>query len=93
MDNGVQARRLCLAGAEAPVEDLKMINVNGIPVVENRETPAGFTSFTRGSFASLAAAQKAAAKHVRTGAVGVVIVHDHASLMNLDGWVVGRVVS
>jgi hypothetical protein len=70
-----------------------MSSAANIPVIENRETPAGFTSFTRGSFSSLAAAQKAAVKRARAGADGVVIVHNHASSMNLEGWSVGRVAS
>lgn len=67
--------------------------LSDIEVVENRETPAGFTSFTRGFFSSLAAAQKAAVKRVRGGAPSVVIVHNHASSMNLECWTVGWVAS
>jgi hypothetical protein len=64
---------------------------SAVPVVANNDAPAGFTSFTRGSFRSVSAAQRAASKRVRSGVAGVLIVHDPASRMNDECWVVGRV--
>ena len=61
------------------------------PVVENRDMPAGFTSYGRGSFRSLPAAQAAARRQAKAGGTDVLIVHDPPSRMADECWVVGRV--
>jgi hypothetical protein len=46
LDNGVQARRLCLAGAEAPVEDSKM-NTDKVIVLARKHLGGAMESSAR----------------------------------------------
>ena len=62
-----------------------------IQFIETENTPAGFRSFTRGTFRSLASATTAATKRVKAGAGGVIVIHVPADRLYVESWVVGHV--
>jgi len=62
-----------------------------IQFIETQNTPAGFRSFTRGTFRSLAAATTAARKRAKAGPSDVIVIHVPADRLYVESWVVGHV--